>query len=100
MQNPEAVLQVSSFSLAPQPPCDLDIYRQLLILPSPKEKFRHHQLRSVLDDGKVEDEPWENMRLSGLCQAHAEAENDTEHGRNFCSNPCSCGWDVIAIGRR
>eukprot|EP00434_Breviolum_minutum_P014742 symbB.v1.2.012999.t1/scaffold912.1/size152940/5 len=36
------------------------------------EKFRHHQLRSVLDDGKVEDEPWENMRLSGLCQAHAE----------------------------
>ena len=65
----------------------------------PKEKFRHHQLRSVLDDGKVEDETWESMRLSGLCQAHAEAEND-EHERHVCSIPYSCGWDVIAIGRR
>jgi hypothetical protein len=39
-----------------------------------KEKFAHHQLRSLLDEGKAsEDDPWEKMLLSGLCQLHAEA---------------------------
>jgi hypothetical protein len=39
-----------------------------------KEKFAHHQLRSLLDEGKTsEDDPWEKMLLSGLCQLHAEA---------------------------
>lgn len=41
------------------------------------EKFAHHQLRSLLDEGKVsEDDPWEKMLLSGLCQLHAEVNID------------------------
>lgn len=41
------------------------------------EKFAHHQLRSLLDEGKAsEDDPWEKMLLSGLCQLHAEVNID------------------------
>ena len=52
----------------------IDLPGSVKKLSSTKEKFAHHQLRSLLDEGKVsEDDPWEKMLLSGLCQLHAEA---------------------------